>query len=112
MSDSAPARQVFALKISDYDNAVTFSLLVGIVFSFFAPQVFPTWLVFIVTFLLVIGGPAAILCYAMKVKGVDFDFTDRHTRTPWSCHAVHIPIHVPKIYVEIYVWYNRTFSSS
>jgi membrane-associated phospholipid phosphatase len=100
MSSPAPTKQVIARKISDYGNAVTFSLLVGIVFSFFAPQVYPPWLVFIVAFLLVIGGPAAILAYAMKVKGVDFDFTDRRTRTPWyaaieACYASGLLVFAP-----------------
>ena len=100
--DDGNTRFKIARKISDIGNAITFSLLVGVLFSFIPPQVFPSWAVFLIAFLVMILTPGAILVYAMKYKGVDFDFTDRSSRTPFylsieACYAAGILIFSPLI---------------
>lgn len=94
MASNEPQGKTFvaARRISDVGNAMTFGLLAGVVFSFFTPQVVPSWAVFLLAFASMIFAPGAVLVYGMKVKGIDFDFTDRATRTPWylgveACYA-------------------------
>ncbi|MHA1681547.1 MAG: hypothetical protein ACTSUE_11085 [Promethearchaeota archaeon] len=76
-------RYQIARKISDIGNAITFSFIIGVLFSFGLPQVFPKWFVFLVTFISMIFMPGLFLVLAMKVWGVDFDFTERKSRTPY-----------------------------
>ncbi|MHA1370346.1 MAG: hypothetical protein ACTSRA_11600 [Promethearchaeota archaeon] len=73
----------FARRVSDIGNAMTYSLVIGILFTFLIPQRRSPWLVFIVAFLIMIFSPALILGLAMKIWKVDFDFTERKSRTPY-----------------------------
>jgi membrane-associated phospholipid phosphatase len=89
-----------ARRISDIGNAITFSLIVGILFSFVPEQSLSPWLIFLMAFLLMIFGPGFFLVLAMKVKKVDFDFTDRASRTPYYlvieiCYALGIMVFSP-----------------
>ncbi|MHA1792740.1 MAG: hypothetical protein ACTSVI_08855 [Promethearchaeota archaeon] len=74
---------LFARKVSNIGNAITFSLLIGILFSFFTPQVIPSWIVFLLTFITMIFAPGFFLLLAMKLKGIDFDFSEKDSRTPY-----------------------------
>ncbi|MBD3186424.1 hypothetical protein GF325_06325 [Candidatus Bathyarchaeota archaeon] len=93
-------RYKVARILSDVGNAVTFSLIVGLIFSFIPPQSVQPWIVFLVGFLVMVFAPGFFLVMAMKVWKVDFDFTDRASRTPYylvieGCYAAGILIFSP-----------------
>jgi len=72
-----------ARRISDIGNAITYSIVLAILLSFFIPQAINLWLVFVVTFLIMVFGPGAILVYGMKTGKIDFDVTEQKVRTPY-----------------------------
>nr|MDO8111950.1 hypothetical protein [Candidatus Sigynarchaeota archaeon] len=72
-----------ARRISDIGNAMTFSLILAILLSFGTRQVFAPWLVFVLSFLIMVFGPAALLVGGMKAGKIDFDVSDQKIRTPF-----------------------------
>ena len=70
-----------ARRISDIGNAMTYSLLLAILLAFGTRQVFSPWLVFLVAFLVMVFGPAAVLVAGMKLGKIDFDVSDQKSRT-------------------------------
>lgn len=98
--ESKELRYKVARRLSDVGNAITFSLIVGLIFSFLPPQVVKPWMIFLVGFLVMVFAPGFFLVMAMKVWKVDFDFTDRASRTPYylvieGCYAAGILIFSP-----------------
>ncbi len=83
-SSPVPSRRhVVARRFSDIGNAITYSVALAVLFSFCLPQAIHPWAIFIITFLLMVFLPGAILFIAMKWKNVDFDFSDQKSRTPY-----------------------------
>jgi membrane-associated phospholipid phosphatase len=83
MSATPSRAYTAARKISDIGNAMTYSIVLGILFSFLTPQVLNAWLVFLLSFLLMVFGPGAVLAYGIKTGKIDFDVTDQKVRTPY-----------------------------
>ncbi|MBN2154246.1 MAG: hypothetical protein JW839_22515 [Candidatus Lokiarchaeota archaeon] len=89
-----------ARRISDIGNAITYSLVLAILLSFCVPQPAGHWLVFLITFLVMVFGPGAILVYGMKTGRIDFDVTEQKVRTPYyllieCCYASGMLVFAP-----------------
>ncbi|MEX2726444.1 MAG: hypothetical protein Q6353_004275 [Candidatus Sigynarchaeum springense] len=83
MSEETGVTFKVARKASDIGNAITYSMVLAILLSFFVPQTIDPWLVFVLTFLIMVFGPGAILVYGMKTGKIDFDVTEQKVRTPY-----------------------------
>ncbi len=89
-----------ARRISDIGNAITYSIVIAILFSFLVPQTINPWIVFVLTFLIMVFGPGAILVYGMKTGKIDFDVTDQKVRTSYyllieCCYAGGLVVFAP-----------------
>ncbi len=89
-----------ARRISDIGNAITYSIVLAILFSFLTPQVINPWIVFVLTFLIMVFGPGAILVYGMKTGKIDFDVSDQKVRTSYyllieCCYAGGLVLFAP-----------------
>jgi membrane-associated phospholipid phosphatase len=83
MAEVSSGAYKVARKASDIGNAITYSIVLVVLFSFLTPQAFNPWLVFALTFLIMVFGPGAILAYGIKTGKIDFDVTEQKVRTPY-----------------------------
>ncbi len=100
MTEVASGTFKAARKVSDIGNAITYSIVIAILFSFLVPQAVNPWLVFVLTFLILVFGPGAILAYGMKTGKIDFDVTEQKLRTPFyllieCCYAGGLVVFAP-----------------
>ncbi|HME54817.1 MAG TPA: hypothetical protein VKM55_21615 [Candidatus Lokiarchaeia archaeon] len=80
MASESGVKYKIARRISDIGNAMTYSLLLAIFLAFCIPQTFSPWLVFLVAFLVMVFGPAAVLVAGMKLGKIDFDVSNQNSR--------------------------------
>ncbi len=100
MTEVASGAYKAARKASDIGNAITYSIALAILFSFLVPQTINPWIVFVLTFLIMVFGPGAILVYGMKTGKIDFDVTEQKVRTPYyllieCCYAGGMVVFAP-----------------
>jgi membrane-associated phospholipid phosphatase len=100
MTEVASGTFKAARKISDIGNAITYSIVLAILFSFLTPQAINPWIVFVLTFLIMVFGPGAILVYGMKTGKIDFDVSDQQVRTSYyllieCCYAGGLVVFAP-----------------
>jgi membrane-associated phospholipid phosphatase len=100
MTETAGGAFKAARKASDIGNAITYSIVLAILLSFCVPQAINPWLVFVLTFLVMVFGPGAILAYGIKTGKIDFDVTEQKVRTPYyllieCCYASGMVVFAP-----------------